>query len=256
MTTIDYWVLLSLINIISHESVIRNPLISLKTHKWWRFYSKKVHGARLSQLTFGVSPNECNRFLLNFLSCGMLSAWCAKLVLKTCRLNFHSPNQSILKEVVLMACRNLNGIFQRSKGNRLWQLWCDEGWALQSTRRSKSTSCGKSSSRHQRWWKGVLKGGKAFEPRKWPNIVSFIAISVSPFGVMTEYVKFSFRPFEDDRVVSSLSEFLSHADLQYKFKRNRACCPCNSKRSCSWLEVSTRKWNSTQGLETGEHSFD
>ena len=35
---------------------------------------------------------------------------------------------------------------------------------------------------------------------------------------MTEYVKFSFRPFEDDRVVSSLSEFLSHADLQYKFK--------------------------------------
>ena len=83
-----------------------------------------------------------------------------------------------------------------------------------------------------------------------------LAISVSPFGVMTEYVKFSFRPFEDDRVVSSLSEFLSHADLQYKFKRNRACCPCNSKRSCSWLEVSTRKWNSTQGLETGEHSFD
>ena len=35
---------------------------------------------------------------------------------------------------------------------------------------------------------------------------------------MIECVKFSFRPFEDDRVVSSLSEFLSHADLQYKFK--------------------------------------
>ena len=48
--------------------------------------------------------------------------------------------------------------------------------------------------------------------------MSFIAISVSPFGLMTEYVKFSFRPFEDDRVVSSLSEFLSHADLQYQFK--------------------------------------
>ena len=48
--------------------------------------------------------------------------------------------------------------------------------------------------------------------------MSFIAISVSPFGLMTEYVKFSFRPFEDDRVVSSLSEFLSHADLQYEFK--------------------------------------
>ena len=35
---------------------------------------------------------------------------------------------------------------------------------------------------------------------------------------MTEYVKFSFRPFEDYRVVSSLSELLSHADLQYEFK--------------------------------------
>ena len=51
-----------------------------------------------------------------------------------------------------------------------------------------------------------------------PNIVSFIAISVSPFWLMIEYVKFSFRPFEDDRVVSSLSEFLSHADLQFEFK--------------------------------------
>ena len=48
--------------------------------------------------------------------------------------------------------------------------------------------------------------------------MSFIAISVSPFGLMTEYGKFSFRPFEDDRVVSSLSEFLSHADLQFEFK--------------------------------------
>ena len=35
---------------------------------------------------------------------------------------------------------------------------------------------------------------------------------------MTNDVKFSFRPFEDDRVASSLSEFLSHADLQYEFK--------------------------------------
>ena len=35
---------------------------------------------------------------------------------------------------------------------------------------------------------------------------------------MIECVKFSFRPFEDDRVVSSLSEFLSHADLQFEFK--------------------------------------
>ena len=51
-----------------------------------------------------------------------------------------------------------------------------------------------------------------------PNIVSFIAISISPFGLMTELVKSSFRPFEDYRVVSSLSEFLSHADLQYEFK--------------------------------------
>ena len=141
MTTIDSWVLLSLINIISHESVIRNPLISLKTHKSWRFYEVSPWGASQSIKIWRI-PDKCNRFLLNFLSCGMLSAWCAKLVLKTCRLNFHSRNQSILKEVFLMACRNLNGIFQRSKGNRLWQLWCDEGWALQSTRRSKSTSCG------------------------------------------------------------------------------------------------------------------
>ena len=39
-----------------------------------------------------------------------------------------------------------------------------------------------------------------------PNIALFKAISTRPFGLMTEYVKFSFRPFEDDTVVSSLSE--------------------------------------------------
>ena len=88
----DSWVLLSLINTIGHESVIRNPLISLETRERWRFYFKYVHGASL--------------FLLIFLSCGMLNVWCAKLVLKTCRLNFHGRNQSILKEVFLMACRH------------------------------------------------------------------------------------------------------------------------------------------------------
>ena len=35
---------------------------------------------------------------------------------------------------------------------------------------------------------------------------------------MIEYVKFSFRPFEDDRVLSSLLDFFSHADLQFEFK--------------------------------------
>ena len=105
MTTIDSCVLLFLINKISHESVIRNPLISLKTHKSWRFYEVSPWGASQSIKIWRI-PDKCNRFLLNFLSCGMLSAWCAKLVLKTCRLNFHSPNQSILKEVFLMACRN------------------------------------------------------------------------------------------------------------------------------------------------------
>lgn len=50
------------------------------------------------------------------------------------------------------------------------------------------------------------------------NIVLFKAISIRPFGLMTEYVKFSFRPFEDDTVVSSLSDFLSRVDLQYDFE--------------------------------------
>ena len=36
MTMTDSWVLLSLTNTIGHESVIRNPLISLKTREQWR----------------------------------------------------------------------------------------------------------------------------------------------------------------------------------------------------------------------------
>ena len=57
-------------------------------------------------------PKRMQSLFVEFPVLCMLSAWCAKLVLKTCRLNFHSPNQSILKEVFLMACRNLNGRFQ------------------------------------------------------------------------------------------------------------------------------------------------
>ena len=40
MTMTDSWVLLSLTNTIGHESVIRNPLISLETRARWRFYFK------------------------------------------------------------------------------------------------------------------------------------------------------------------------------------------------------------------------
>lgn len=48
-----------------------------------------------------------------------------------------------------------------------------------------------------------------------PNIVSFEAVSVNPFALMTEYVKFSFEPFEDQTSVSSLADFLSHVHSQY-----------------------------------------
>ena len=102
MTMTDSWVLLSLMNTIGHESVIRNPLISLETRERWRFYFM----GRVLAINIWLFPNKCKGFLLNFLSCGMLKAWCAKLVLKTCRLNFHGRNQSILKEVFLMACRH------------------------------------------------------------------------------------------------------------------------------------------------------
>ena len=47
---------------------------------------------------------------------------------------------------------------------------------------------------------------------------------------MTEYVTFSFRPFEDYRVVSSLLEFLSHADLQYEFKGFEHVAPVIAKK--------------------------
>ena len=62
-----------------------------------------------------------------------------------------------------------------------------------------------------------------------PNIVLFKAISTRPFGLMTEYVKFSFRPFEDDTVVSSLSEFPSHVDLQYGFEGFEHAIPLIAK---------------------------
>ncbi|XP_068712803.1 uncharacterized protein [Montipora foliosa] len=52
------------------------------------------------------------------------------------------------------------------------------------------------------------------------NVVSFKAISSRPFALMTEYVKFSFMPFGDETIVSSLFslDFLSHANLQYDLK--------------------------------------
>ena len=97
-------------------------IISYKYNRPWISYSKPTHffGNRwtmaiLFQVSpWGVSqainiwlfPNKCKGFLLNFLSSGMINAWCAKLVLKTYRLNFHGRNQSILKEVFLMACRH------------------------------------------------------------------------------------------------------------------------------------------------------
>ena len=69
--------------------------------------SDRGYRACVSQaINIWLFPNKCKGFLLNFLSCGMLNAWCAKLVLKTYRLNFHGRNQSILKEVFLMACRH------------------------------------------------------------------------------------------------------------------------------------------------------
>ena len=62
-----------------------------------------------------------------------------------------------------------------------------------------------------------------------PNIVLFKAISTRPFGLMTEYVKFSFTPFEDDTIVSSLSEFLSHVDLHYGFEGFEHAIPLIAK---------------------------
>ena len=50
-----------------------------------------------------------------------------------------------------------------------------------------------------------------------PNIVAFEAASLSPYTLMTEYVSFSFLPFDDEKVVSSLADFLCHMDTHYNF---------------------------------------
>ena len=50
------------------------------------------------------------------------------------------------------------------------------------------------------------------------NVVSFQAVCVRPYAIMTEYVAFSFERFDDEKVVSSLSDFLVHVRSHYDFK--------------------------------------
>ncbi|KAJ8043767.1 Serine/threonine-protein kinase STY46 [Holothuria leucospilota] len=49
------------------------------------------------------------------------------------------------------------------------------------------------------------------------NIVSFKAFCDNPFAIMLEYVYFSFEMFGEDKIVSSLSEFLTHTDKETDF---------------------------------------
>ena len=62
-----------------------------------------------------------------------------------------------------------------------------------------------------------------------PNIVSFEAVSVSPFAIMTEYMKFSFEPFDDPKSVNSLADFLSHVHSQYDFNGFKQVVPVIAK---------------------------
>ena len=62
-----------------------------------------------------------------------------------------------------------------------------------------------------------------------PNIVSFEAVSVSPFAIMTEYLKFSFEPFADQKSVNSLADFLSHVHSQYDFNGFEQVVPVIAK---------------------------
>ena len=62
-----------------------------------------------------------------------------------------------------------------------------------------------------------------------PNIVSFEAVSVSPFAIMTEYLKFSFEPFDDPKSVNSLADFLSHVHSQYDFNGFEQVVPVIAK---------------------------
>ena len=64
-----------------------------------------------------------------------------------------------------------------------------------------------------------------------PNIVSFKAVSVSPFAIMTEYLKFSFEPFADQKSVNSLADFLSHVHSQYDFNGFEQVVPVIAKNS-------------------------
>ncbi len=53
---------------------------------------------------------------------------------------------------------------------------------------------------------------------KHKNVVSFYGICRKPFAIMQEYVCFSFAPFGGESVVSTLSQLLSHIDMDYDFK--------------------------------------
>ena len=61
------------------------------------------------------------------------------------------------------------------------------------------------------------------------NIVSFEAVSVSPFAIMTEYLKFSFEPFDGPKSVNSLADFLSHVHSQYDFNGFEQVVPVIAK---------------------------
>ena len=61
------------------------------------------------------------------------------------------------------------------------------------------------------------------------NIVSFEAVSVSPFALMTEYVQFSFEQFEDSKIVNSLGDFLPHVHSRYDFKGFEHVAPVIAK---------------------------
>ena len=50
------------------------------------------------------------------------------------------------------------------------------------------------------------------------NIVEFKGVCISPFAIVQEYVRFTFKPFGDETTLSSLSEFLRHTDERYDFE--------------------------------------
>ena len=120
--------------------------------------------------------------------------------------DFISPGESTLRPGEWDIGRNDRNSSDRPERYRCRKLWL---WKL---------------------WKFAKEAKLLNSVKGHPNIVSFEAVSVSPFAIITEYLKFSFEPFADQKSVNSLADFLSHVHSQYDLNGFEQVVPVIAKR--------------------------